>query len=100
MWSNLGRVVLQVQFLDDDKYGLLIFHAENLDGVIELDNGNLRMCPTEQAIRSTWFAPAYDQLHNMTASVMTTFALHHFACKSWKAIHLLPSFAISPLLNE
>ena len=41
MWLNPGRVVLQVQFLDDDKYGLLIFHAENLDGVIELDNGNL-----------------------------------------------------------
>lgn len=30
--------------MDDDKYGLLIFHAENLDGVIELDNGNLSHC--------------------------------------------------------
>ena len=30
---------MQVQFLEDDKYGLLIFHAENLDGVLELDNG-------------------------------------------------------------
>ena len=39
-----GRAELQVQFLDDDKYGLLIFHAENLDGVIELDNGNLSCC--------------------------------------------------------
>ena len=25
--------------MEDDKYGLLIFHAENLDGVIELDSG-------------------------------------------------------------
>ena len=28
-----------MQFLEDDKFGLLIFHAENLDGVLELDNG-------------------------------------------------------------
>lgn len=28
----------QVQFLEDDKTGLLLFHAENIDGVIELDN--------------------------------------------------------------
>ena len=30
---------MQVQFLEDDKTGLLLFHAENIDGVIELDNG-------------------------------------------------------------
>ena len=36
---------VQVQFLEDDKYGLLIFHAENLDGVLELDNGKrLHLC--------------------------------------------------------
>lgn len=29
---------MQVQFLEDDKTGLLLFHAENIDGVIELDN--------------------------------------------------------------
>lgn len=28
-----------MQFLEDDKFGLLIFHAENLDGVLELDTG-------------------------------------------------------------
>ncbi|DBA80194.1 TPA: hypothetical protein ACH3X2_007658 [Trebouxia sp. C0005] len=31
--------LMKVQFLEDDKFGLLIFHAENLDGVLELDTG-------------------------------------------------------------
>ncbi|KAL3155070.1 hypothetical protein ABBQ38_011135 [Trebouxia sp. C0009 RCD-2024] len=31
--------LMKVQFLEDDKCGLLIFHAEHLDGVLELDNG-------------------------------------------------------------
>ena len=35
------HMLLQVQFLEDDKFGLLVFHAENLDGVLELDNGQL-----------------------------------------------------------
>ena len=39
-YDTLTMTLLQVQFLDDiDKVGLLIFHAENLDGVLELDNG-------------------------------------------------------------
>ena len=29
---------MQVQIMEDDKVGLLLFHAENIDGVIELDN--------------------------------------------------------------
>ncbi|DBB01294.1 TPA: hypothetical protein ACH3X3_011692 [Trebouxia sp. C0006] len=31
--------LMKVQFLEDGKFGLLIFHAENLDGVLELDTG-------------------------------------------------------------
>lgn len=39
--KNQPDIHVQVQFLEDDKYGLLIFHAENLDGVLELDTGEL-----------------------------------------------------------
>lgn len=36
---NMVMPGMQVQSTENEKTGLLLFHAENIDGVIELDNG-------------------------------------------------------------
>ena len=40
---------MQVQIMEDDKVGLLLFHAENIDGVIELDNSKLLLLARHSA---------------------------------------------------
>ena len=65
---------MQVQFLEDEKTGLLLFHAENIDGVIELDNSKSSLVDRQYSCRHMNTVGVYSPSNSYSADLKPAFA--------------------------
>lgn len=70
---------MQVQTMEDDKVGLLLFHADNIDGVIELDNSKPSLVSKTFCIEGqtacSWLGTA-GRMHSYAVGIVCLLMLH------------------------